>query len=54
LKTGIAVRKYRTDVGPADYVLFLGKQAVGVIEAKPQDWGDKITTGEDQSADSNG
>src|SRR3989442_174016 len=47
---GIAVREYLTDVGPADYVLFLDKRAVGVIEAKPEDWGHKITTVEDQSA----
>lgn len=47
---GIAVREYQTDVGPADYVLFVDKKAVGVIEAKPEDWGHKITTVEDQSA----
>jgi type I restriction enzyme R subunit len=47
---GIAVREYRTDVGPADYVLFIDKKPVGVIEAKPEDWGQKITTVEDQSA----
>src|SRR5918995_5028428 len=47
---GIAVREYQTDVGPADYVLFVDKKAVGVIEAKPADWGHKITTVEDQSA----
>jgi type I restriction enzyme R subunit len=47
---GIAVREYQTDVGPADYVLFVDKRAVGVIEAKPEDWGHKITTVEDQSA----
>ncbi|WP_328515328.1 HsdM family class I SAM-dependent methyltransferase [Marinobacterium marinum] len=46
---GVAVREYQTDVGPADYVLFVGKQAVGVIEAKPEDWGEKITTVEEQS-----
>ena len=46
---GVAVREYQTDVGPADYVLFVDKQAVGVIEAKPEDWGHKITTVEDQS-----
>jgi len=46
---GIAVREYDTDVGPADYVLFVDKQAVGVIEAKPEEWGQKITTVEDQS-----
>ena len=32
----IAVREYETDVGPADYVLFVNKQAVGVNEAKPE------------------
>ena len=46
---GIAVREYQTDVGPADYVLFVDKQAVGVIEAKPESWGEKITTVEEQS-----
>ena len=47
---GIAVREYPTDAGPADYVLFVEKQAVGVIEAKPEEWGHKLTTVEDQSA----
>ncbi|WP_324352893.1 DEAD/DEAH box helicase family protein [Methyloceanibacter sp.] len=47
---GITVREYQTDVGPADYVLFVDKKAVGVIEAKPEHWGQNITTVEDQSA----
>ena len=47
---GIAVREYQTDIGPADYVLFVDKNAVGVIEAKPEEWGHKITTVEEQSA----
>ena len=47
---GIAVREYPTDTGPADYVLFVDRRAVGVIEAKPKDWGHKITTVEDQSS----
>lgn len=47
---GIAVREYQTDVGPADYALFVDKKAVGVIEAKPEDWGHKITTVEEQSS----
>ncbi|MCP3475841.1 DEAD/DEAH box helicase family protein [Bradyrhizobium sp. CCGUVB1N3] len=47
---GIAVREYQTDAGPADYVLFVDRRAVGVIEAKPKDWGQKITTVEEQSA----
>ncbi len=32
--TGVAVRELTTDAGPADYVLFINRQAVGVIEAK--------------------
>ena len=47
---GIAVREYKTDVGPADYVLFISKKPVAVVEAKPEDWGQKITTVEEQSA----
>jgi len=46
---GVAVREYQTGIGPADYVLFVDKQAVGVIEAKPETWGEKITIVEDQS-----
>ncbi|WP_218062554.1 type I restriction endonuclease subunit R [Komagataeibacter swingsii] len=48
---GIAVREYQTDTGPADYVLFVDRCAVGVIEAKPKEWGHKITTVEEQSSD---
>ncbi len=47
---GVAVCEYQTDVGPADYVLFVDGNAVGVIEAKPEDSGHKITTVEEQSA----
>ena len=46
---GIAVREYDTDVGPADYVLFVDKVAVGVIEAKPESYGYKLTQVEGQS-----
>ncbi len=46
---GIAIREYPTGVGPADYCLFTDKRAVGVVEAKPDDWGAKITTVETQS-----
>ena len=31
---GVAVREYPTDSGPADYLLFVNRLAVGVIEAK--------------------
>ncbi|MCU0794180.1 MAG: hypothetical protein MUE42_15330, partial [Opitutaceae bacterium] len=33
---GQAVREYTTDTGPADYVLFIDGQPVGVIEAKKE------------------
>jgi type I restriction enzyme, R subunit len=46
---GIAVREYDTDVGPADYVLFVDRQAVGVVEAKPESWGVRLTSVEEQS-----
>ena len=32
---GVGVREVPTEAGPADYVLFVDRQAVGVIEAKP-------------------
>jgi type I restriction enzyme R subunit len=47
---GQAVREYQTDVGPADYVLFVDKKAIGVIEAKREDLGHKITEVELQTA----
>ena len=34
---GQAVREYQTDAGPADYVLFVDKKAIGVIEAKREE-----------------
>jgi type I restriction enzyme R subunit len=45
----VAVREYQTDIGPADYVLFLNKQPVGIIEAKAQDLGHKLINVEDQA-----
>lgn len=47
---GIAVREYQTDIGPADYVLFVNKKAVGIIEAKRQEEGVRLSTVEEQSA----
>ena len=46
---GQAVREYQTDVGPADYVLFVDKKAVGVIEAKREDLAHNITAVEQQT-----
>jgi type I restriction enzyme R subunit len=48
---GVAVREYQTDTGPADYVLFVNGQPVGVIEAKPEGKAFNITTVEEQSGD---
>ncbi len=48
---GIAVREYPTDVGPADYLLFVGGQPVGVIEAKREEEGYKLTVVEEQSGE---
>ena len=46
---GQAVREYQTDKGPADYVLFVERKAVGVIEAKREEVGHNITTVEEQT-----
>ncbi len=48
---GVAVREYQTDLGPADYVLFVDRKPVGVIEAKREEQGEKLTIHEDQSKD---
>lgn len=47
---GVAVREYLTDVGPADYVLFVDRKPVGIIEAKREDEGHRLTVVEEQSA----
>lgn len=46
---GVAVREYQTDVGPADYVLFVDGKPVGIIEAKREEEGHKLTVHEDQA-----
>ena len=46
---GVAVREYRTDTGPADYVLFVNRNAVGVIEAKKDSAGENLTVVESQT-----
>ena len=46
----LAIREYQTDIGPADYVLFLNKQPIGIVEANPEDWDYKLTTVENQAA----
>ena len=46
---GVAVREYQTDIGPADYVLFVDKKPVGVIEAKRAEEGGRMTMHEEQT-----
>jgi type I restriction enzyme, R subunit len=46
---GVAVREYPTRSGPADYILFINKKPVGVIEAKREDEAHRITKVEEQS-----
>ena len=46
---GQAVREYQTDIGPADYVLFMDKKAVGVIEAKRPEEAQRLTAHESQT-----
>ncbi len=33
---GVAVREYHLSTGPADYLLFVQRKAIGVVEAKPE------------------
>ncbi|WP_179019038.1 type I restriction endonuclease subunit R [Winogradskyella forsetii] len=47
---GVAVREYQTDVGPADYVLFVNRKPVGIKEAKREDEGHRLTVVEEQSS----
>ena len=46
---GVVVREYPTDTGPADYVLFVDREPVGVIEAKRDEAGANLTTHEAQT-----
>jgi len=46
---GVAIREYQTSVGPADYVLFVEQVPVGIIEAKKEDEGHRLTVVEEQS-----
>ncbi|MCA3019096.1 MAG: DEAD/DEAH box helicase family protein, partial [Rhodocyclaceae bacterium] len=46
---GVAVREYPTDTGPADYVLFVDRKPVAVIEAKKDVAAENITVAESQT-----
>ena len=45
-RKGIAVREYQTEIGPADYVLFVDRKPVGVIEAQRKDQGQRLLAAE--------
>ncbi len=36
---GVAGREYQTNVGPADYILFVNRKPIGIIEAKREEEG---------------
>ncbi|MDD5615846.1 MAG: type I restriction-modification enzyme R subunit C-terminal domain-containing protein [Candidatus Methanoperedens sp.] len=46
---GIAIRGYQTDVGPTDYLLFVERKPVGLIEAKKEEEGSKLISHEPQA-----
>ena len=48
---GVAVTEYQTDIGPADYVLFVDGKPLGIIEAKAEDKGYQLIQAETQSKD---
>lgn len=47
---GVAVTEVQTDAGIADYVLFVRGKPVGIIEAKREEEGQRLTQVEEQSA----
>lgn len=46
---GVAIREYTTNTGVADYALFVDSKPVGIIEAKREEEGHRLTVHEDQS-----
>ncbi len=47
---GVVVREYPTETGPADYIVFINQNPVGVIEAKEGKKGDNLSTAEVQAS----
>ncbi|MGM0632399.1 MAG: hypothetical protein ACQETO_04410 [Pseudomonadota bacterium] len=47
---GVAVREYPTDTGPMDYLLLVDGEPAGLIEAKREEEGHRISKVEEQSA----
>lgn len=48
---GVVIRGCQTDIGPTDYVMFVNRIPVGVIEAKREDEGQRLLAAEEQSSD---
>jgi type I restriction enzyme, R subunit len=48
---GVTIREYQTNAGPADYILFVNRKPVGLIEAKREEEGVRLTTVEEQSTE---
>lgn len=46
---GVAAREFPTDTGPADYVLLVDREPIGVIEAKRDEEGQRLTEHETQT-----
>ena len=46
---GVAITEYLTDAGPADYVLFVDRKPAGLIEAKREEEGVRLTVHEEQT-----
>ncbi len=46
---GVAVKEYYTDVGPADYILFVESKPIGIVEAKREEEGHRMNVHESQS-----
>ncbi len=46
---GVAIREYQTNVGPADYVLFVDKKPIAIIEAKREEEGHRLSVHENQT-----
>jgi type I restriction enzyme, R subunit len=48
---GVAIQEYQTATGPADYVLFVDRKPVGIVEAKKEEEGYRLTVVEEQSTE---
>lgn len=46
---GVAVREYSTSIGPADYALFVDLKPIGIVEAKREKEGERLSVHEDQA-----